>query len=96
MSKSKASIILDMPKNRHKHFWNQVIRDAEIKLSNARRKAVGLEESLKVFRRNAAEGVPIPGEVSAARIKRESLLESVPAINSNSVTQIEEFPATQS
>ncbi len=63
--KQSQALNLDRSKNTTKRFWNQVVRDAERKLDRAQRKVKQLQESLDVFRKNAAERVPIPGELSS-------------------------------
>lgn len=64
MSKNKASNILDRHKYKSKTFWNQVVTDTEIRLARAKRKVEELEEALGIFKHNATDGAPIPGELS--------------------------------
>lgn len=77
VSKSIASTKFRQSKNTPKRFWNHVVRDAERKLDRAERKAKQLQEALKVFRKNAAERAPIPGELSSKKAGTDA--KSIPA-----------------
>lgn len=57
MSKDSASVKLDIPKD----FWKQAVTDASRKISEAKLRIKELERAREVFRRNAANNVPIPG-----------------------------------
>jgi hypothetical protein len=58
----------DVKDNLHKSkdFWNQAVADATQKIEDSRKFTKQLELAREVFRKNAAENVPIPGSRSAA------------------------------
>jgi hypothetical protein len=62
MSKASVKSILDT----NKDFWNQAVSDATAKIVQAKQKIKELERAREVFKRNAAENVPIPGVSDAA------------------------------
>lgn len=49
-----------------KDFWNQAVADTTRKIEDSRKVTRQLELAREVFRKNAAENVPIPGSLSAA------------------------------
>ncbi|MFZ3213194.1 MAG: hypothetical protein WA188_16955 [Terriglobales bacterium] len=65
MLKSKSRKIKGDLNNRQV-FWNQVVRDIEEKLSEAKKRVSELETARHIFKRNAAIGAPIPGQGSAS------------------------------
>ncbi len=62
MSKEQSIITL----HKRKDFWKQAVTDSNHKITEAKRRIKELERAREVFRRNAAEGAPIPGEISEA------------------------------
>jgi hypothetical protein len=45
-----------------KDFWKQAVTDAGRKIAEAKHRIKQLERAREVFRKNAAENAPIPGE----------------------------------
>jgi hypothetical protein len=61
MSKTESTAILDTRKD----FWKQLVNDASRKIAEGKRRIKEIERAREVFRKNAAEGIEIPGETTA-------------------------------
>jgi hypothetical protein len=48
-----------------KDFWNQCVNDASKKIAKAKQRVKQLERAREQFRKNASEGVDIPGSMQS-------------------------------
>ncbi|OFV99291.1 MAG: hypothetical protein A3F68_11760 [Acidobacteria bacterium RIFCSPLOWO2_12_FULL_54_10] len=61
--------ICEMSKTKSISQWNDVLKDIEIRLMEARKRVTELENAKRVFKKMATDGAPCPGtEKSATQI----------------------------
>jgi hypothetical protein len=64
MLKQKRKHNLSNNLSENKVFWNQLVKDAEAKIAEAKRRIKQLETARMTFEENAANDIPMPGTTS--------------------------------